>query len=66
MLDLKENKRINLVSNGLNIHIEVKDGQAGFVESECPDHICEKTGRLGKEGDTAVCLPAKAMLQIIN
>ena len=25
----------------LTVHIEVKDGAARFIDSPCPDHICE-------------------------
>jgi len=51
-------------SNGLTVHIEVRGGKAGFIRSECPDHICEGYGMLGQTGETAVCLPAKAVLTI--
>ena len=29
-----------------------------FVDSVCPDHICENTGWLRLEGEAAVCAPA--------
>ena len=64
LLNLRENRRLDLISNGIPIHIEVKDGQARFTESECPDHICENCGWLSAEGESAVCLPARAMLII--
>ena len=63
-IDLSEDARYDVVSNGLNVHIVVKDGKAGFIESECPDHICEHYGMLSNENDTAVCMPAKAVLTI--
>ena len=28
----------------LTVHIEVKDGAARFIDSPCPDHICESFG----------------------
>ena len=39
------------------VHIEVKDGAARFVDSPCPDHICESFGWLSAEDQTATCLP---------
>ncbi len=51
-------------SNGMNLHIEVKDGKAAFINSPCPDHTCEHFGWLEKEGDIAVCLPGAAILEI--
>ena len=39
------------------VHIEVKDGAARFVDSPCPDHICESFGWLSAEDDhRAPCL----------
>ena len=38
--------------------LEVKDGAVRFVNSVCPDHICENTGWLRLEGEAAVCAPA--------
>ena len=51
-------------SNGLELHIEVKDGKAAFINSPCPDHTCEQFGWLEMEGDIAVCLPGAAILEI--
>ena len=51
-------------SNGYTIHIEVKDHAAAFVQSPCPDHLCEHYGYLKDDGAMAVCLPAKATLSI--
>lgn len=51
-------------SNGYIIHIEVKNHAAAFVQSPCPDHLCEHYGYLKDEGAMAVCLPAKATLTI--
>ena len=46
------------------VHIEVKAGAARFVDSPCPDHICESFGWLSAEDQTATCLPARAVLTI--
>ena len=42
----------------LPVTLEVKDGAVRFVNSVCPDHICENTGWLRLEGEAAVCAPA--------
>ena len=49
----------------LTVHIEVKGGAARFVDSPCPDHICEGYGWLTLEDQTATCLPARAVLTIV-
>ena len=31
------------------VHLQVKDGAIAFLDSQCPDHICEQFGWLDKE-----------------
>ena len=47
------------------VHIEVKDVSARFVDSPCPDPICEGYGWLSAEDQSATCLPARAVLTIV-
>ena len=55
-----------LVDTGYyTVHIQIKDGAARFVDSPCPDHICEGFGWLSNEDQTATCLPARAVLTIV-
>lgn len=35
-----------------------------FLDSTCPDKICEKSGWLSKAGDLAVCLPNKTIIKL--
>ena len=49
----------------LTVHIQVQDGAVRFVDSPCPDHICERYGWLREEDQTATCLPARAVLTIV-
>ena len=49
----------------LTVHIKIQDGAARFVDSPCPDHICESFGWLSEEDQMATCLPARAVLSII-
>ena len=32
------------------VHLQVKDGAIAFLDSQCPDHICEQFGWLDKDG----------------
>ena len=38
--------------------LQVKDGAIAFLDSQCPDHICEQFGWLDKDGAWAACVPA--------
>ena len=39
-------------------------GYICFKESECPDKLCVKSGRLYRNGQTAACLPARVVISV--
>ena len=43
----------------------IRDGNVWVEDSICPDHLCEKTGSIRKEGQVILCLPEKVALRII-
>jgi hypothetical protein len=42
------------------------DGSIAFIQSDCPDKICIRSGRLKNAGQFAACLPNKVMLKIVS
>ena len=64
-IPLEEDETYSVDTGYYTVHIEVKDGRARFIESPCPDHICEGFGWLSAEDQTATCLPARAVLTIV-
>jgi hypothetical protein len=42
------------------------DGSISFIESDCPDKVCVKTGRLHSVGQMAACLPNKVYIKIVG
>ncbi len=57
-IPLDQDKRYDFQANGYGVHLVVEDGSIRFVESECPDHLCEGFGRLSHADQMATCLPA--------
>ena len=53
------------LNGGTNVLV-IKDGVAYMTYSDCPDHICEKTGKIKYVGETIVCLPNKVSVTIIG
>ena len=53
------------LNGGTNI-LTIKDGVAYMTYSNCPDHTCEKTGKIKFVGETIVCLPNKVAVTIIG
>ena len=62
-IPLEKDETYSVDTGYYTVHIEVKDGRARFIESPCPDHICEGFGWLSAEDQTATCLPARAVLK---
>lgn len=62
-VDLNKNGEIKL-PDFPNVTFEVKDGMIAFISSDCPDHVCVRTGFISKNSQTAVCLPNKLMIRI--
>lgn len=48
------------------IAVKVENGAVFFTDTECPDKLCEKSGKLTKAGDTAACVPAKAVVTVLG
>ena len=46
-IDLREDADYSFQSNGYEIHLQVRDGAIAFVDSPCPDHVCEQFRRCG-------------------
>ncbi len=49
-----------------NVSLLLEQDGVSFIHSDCPDKICIKTGKISKPYQTAVCLPAKVCVKIIN
>ncbi|MDD3363731.1 MAG: NusG domain II-containing protein [Syntrophomonas sp.] len=61
--DLKNPEYIHL-NDGINQVILAEKGRIRFLESDCPNQTCVKTGWLTKSGDKAVCIPSKVVITI--
>ena len=53
------------LNGGTNV-LAIKDGRAYMIYSECPDHTCERTGKVKYVGEQIVCLPNKVSVKIIG
>lgn len=61
----KGKEQVNIPYNGNNFNlIEVDSGNIRFVDADCPDKICVKSGWISKSGESAVCLPHKTIINI--
>jgi len=50
--------------NGGTNNLVIEDGAAYLNYSDCPDHTCERTGKIRYVGQTIVCLPNKVSITV--
>jgi hypothetical protein len=63
-LDLISSARVIELSGNYNETILVEKGRIRFIQADCPDLICVKTGWLEEPGDMAVCLPNRVVVRV--
>ena len=64
-LDLSKNTKITVNGKNNITLIVIVDNNSVYVESsECPDKICVNKGRISKEYETSVCLPARTIIEV--
>jgi len=51
------------LNGGTNVLV-IEDGVAYLNYSNCPDHTCEKTGKIQYVGQSIICLPNKVAISI--
>ena len=58
-------RRFSIPQNKNVVFHQYSDGSIQFEESDCPDKICIKTGRIRTIGQSAACLPNQIVLKIV-
>lgn len=64
-IPLEEDGIFDVDTGDYTVHIEVQGGAARFVDSPCPDHVCESFGWVSLEDQSAICMPARAVLTVV-
>ena len=44
--------------------VRVKNGEVYVTDSDCPDKVCENTGRISKSGESIICVPNRISIEI--
>ncbi len=55
--------RIEGYNGGTNTLV-IESGQAFLKDTSCPDHLCEKMGRISSSGQSIICLPNRVVVEI--
>ena len=46
--------------------VVIENGEVFVRDADCPDHVCEQTGRISKKGTSIVCAPAGICVRILG
>ncbi len=66
VLSLAQDRTLHVAGQAGESVIEIKDGQARFIDSPCEAKICIHAGWLKQNGDFAACLPNGVSLQLMS
>ena len=65
-LPLTRNGEYTFTSGGIALVVEIRDGAARVLSSECDSQTCVRSGAISRAGQTVVCAPARFYLKIIR
>ena len=63
-LSLHENTSYLIEAHGHSLVVNVENGEAFVTEANCPDKVCEHTGRISASGTSIVCSAAHVSVTI--
>ena len=61
---LNQDQTVELSSGEYFLTVTVSDGSAWISHSTCPDGVCKTMGKINKNGQIAVCAPARVAISI--
>ena len=54
-----------VLNGGTNV-IVIEGARVYMIHSDCPDHTCERTGKIKYVGQSIICLPNKLSVTIVG
>lgn len=61
----KENDEVIRIENGNYVNEICVNGREVYMkETNCPDRVCSRQGKISKVGESIVCLPNKLFIEI--
>ena len=64
-LSLSEDQEMDIegFDGGFN-HLIIKNGACYVSEADCPDKLCQKQGKIRRDGESVICLPHRVVITI--
>ena len=61
---IKKNKVFEIRKGDMYNTVEAESGRIRFLDSNCPNKTCVKTGWISRPGEMAVCMPHHILIEI--
>ena len=65
-LSLSEDAVYPVEANGHHLTVRVERGEVQVVDADCPDKVCEHTGRVSRKGASIVCAAARVTVRVVG
>lgn len=63
-LPLSRDATLQVENNGYHLTVVVESGAVSVREADCPDRVCQHTGKISKKGASIVCVPAGVTVRV--
>ncbi|MBQ8858641.1 MAG: NusG domain II-containing protein [Clostridia bacterium] len=57
---------LTLSGNGHTMRVAILDGEVFVEETDCPEEICRRTGKISRTGESILCARADIYLRILD
>lgn len=65
-LPLAKDAVYSVTANGHTLTVHVENGEVFVTDADCPDKVCEHTGRVKAKGASIVCAAARISVRIVG
>lgn len=66
VLPLSSDTVYEVESNGYALSVHIQGGAVYVTDATCPDRVCVNSGRIGRDGEVIVCVPAMVTVEIVS
>lgn len=63
---LAEDRELTLSNEGYTLYVCIANGEAWVAETDCPEEVCRRTGRISHAGESILCSRANILLAVLG
>lgn len=66
VVDLPEDRTVVVEGRAGELTVVAEDGTIRVKDADCPDHVCEQTGRVSRRGEVIACVPNGVIIRVLG